>query len=50
MKFKTKLASGNGASCNPRKPLLRNKLILNFDIAHVVPPQSAPDFIKTMPR
>jgi sulfide:quinone oxidoreductase len=50
--LKQKLASGNGASLataeNTSTPELK-KLILNFDIAHVVPPQSAPDFIKTSP-
>jgi sulfide:quinone oxidoreductase len=50
--LKQKLASGNGASlATPEKtssPEL-NKLTLNFDIAHVVPPQSAPDFIKNSP-
>jgi hypothetical protein len=36
-----------GLLATPENLYSRNKLILNFDIAHVVPPQSAPDFIKT---
>jgi sulfide:quinone oxidoreductase len=47
-----KLSSKNGASYgtveNTSTPDLK-KLTLHFDIAHLVPPQSAPDFIKNSP-
>ncbi|MFQ3174177.1 MAG: sulfide:quinone oxidoreductase [Flavobacterium sp.] len=50
--LKQKLSSENDASHgrveNGSTSDLK-KVILNFDIAHVVPPQSAPDFIKTSP-
>lgn len=50
--LKQKLSSENGASHgtiqDSSTPGLK-KVTLNFDIAHVVPPQSAPDFIKNSP-
>jgi sulfide:quinone oxidoreductase len=47
-----KLSSENGASYGTVENTSTSdlkKVILKFDIAHLVPPQSAPDFIKTSP-
>lgn len=50
--LKQKLSSENGTSHGTVEDSSTpgtKKVILNFDIAHVVPPQSAPDFIKNSP-
>ncbi len=47
---KQKLSSDNGAVTLEVSPTPNlKKLTMNFEIAHVVPPQSAPDFIKNSP-